>query len=158
MRLSVEQASGVTVVRVDEAKLTYPVLRPFFTEVRQRIERGARLLVVDLGSVAFIDSPAIGCLMDLYRLLQDTGGTLKLSGLQPRVETMLSMTGVFKIVEVHDTAEDAVADFVAPLFLAYSASRNATSASLSSAVNTNPSARSKWSTVSRSVAAIPLWK
>ena len=140
MRLSVEQGSGVTVVRVDEAKLTYPVLGPFFTDVAQPIERGARKLVVDLGAVAFIDSPAIGCLMDLHRLLQDLGGRLKLSGLQPRVETMLSMTGVFKSVEAHDTAEDAAADFVAPFALDYSASRNATRASLSSAVNTNPSA------------------
>jgi anti-anti-sigma factor len=125
---------------VDEAKLTYPVLRPFFTEVRRRIDGGARRLVVDMAAVAFIDSPAIGCLMDLYRLLQDAGGTLKLAGLQPRVETMLSMTGVFKILEAHETAEDARADFGEPFLPAYNASRNATSASLSSGVYTNPSA------------------
>ena len=131
MRLTVEQVQGVTIARVHGAKLTYPVLRPFFTEVQHQIEGGVRRLVVDMAAVVFIDSPAIGCLMDLYRLLQDAGGTLKLAGLQSRVETMLSMTGVFKFLEAHDTAEDA---------LAYSASRNATSASLSSAVNTNPSA------------------
>jgi anti-anti-sigma factor len=140
MRLTVEQGTGVTVVRVDEAKLTYPVLRPFFTEVQRQIEGGARRLVVDMAPVAFIDSPAIGCLMDLYRLLHEAGGTLKLAGVQPRVETMLSMTGVFKFLETHETADDARADFGEAFLPAYSASRNATSASRSSAVNTNPSA------------------
>jgi len=36
--------------------------------------------------------------MDVHRLLQEKGGALRLSGLQPRVETMISMTGVHKIV------------------------------------------------------------
>jgi anti-anti-sigma factor len=51
--------------------------------------------------VTYIDSAAIGCLMDIRRLLEDRAGALKLAGLQPRVETMLSMAGVLRVVEVH---------------------------------------------------------
>jgi anti-anti-sigma factor len=106
MQLALEQSGDVRIVRVKEAKLTYPVLSSFFAEVRQLVEDGARKLVIDLGAVSYIDSASIGCLMDIHRLLKDRDGVVKLSGLQPRVETMLSMTGVHKIVDIH--REEAV--------------------------------------------------
>jgi len=111
MQLSLEQNGDVRIVRVKEAKLTYPVLSSFFAEVRQLVKDGARKLVIDLAAVSYIDSASIGCLMDVRRLLQDRGGVLRLSGLQPRVETMLSMTGVHKIMEIHREEEAAVAAF-----------------------------------------------
>ena len=99
--LAVESKGDVQIVRVQEAKLTYPTLSSFFSEVRQLVEAGARKVVVDLQGVSYIDSAAIGCLMDIHRLLQDKDGALRLSGLQPRVETMISMTGVHKLIDLH---------------------------------------------------------
>jgi hypothetical protein len=49
--------------------------------------------------------------MNIHGLLADRAGSLKLSGLQPRVETMLFMTGVQKIVDVHPEDADALAAF-----------------------------------------------
>jgi anti-sigma B factor antagonist len=114
MQLSLEQKGDVRIVRVKEAKLTYPVLSSFFVKVRQIVEDGARQLVIDLGKVTYIDSASIGCLMDIHRLLRDRDGAVKLSGLQPRVETMLSMTGVHKIVDVHREEAEALAAFGQP--------------------------------------------
>ncbi len=111
MQLAFEQRGDVTVVRVQEAKLTYPVLSSFFSEVRQRVEGGARQVLIDLAVVSYLDSASIGCLMDVHRLLQEKAGELRLSGLQPRVETMISMTGVHKIVPLHRDEEDALAAF-----------------------------------------------
>jgi len=109
MELLVEEKGDVRIVRVREAKLTYPVLSSFFAAVRQEIDGGAKRLVIDLSPVTYIDSASIGCLMDVHRLLQEKSGALALSGLQPRVETMISMTGVHKIIEVHPSEEAAVA-------------------------------------------------
>ena len=111
MQLAFDEKGDVTVVRVQEPKLTYPVLSAFFSEVRQKVEAGARKLVIDLGAVSYLDSASIGCLMDVHRLLQEKGGTLRLAGLQPRVETMISMTGVHKIVPLHRDEEGALAAF-----------------------------------------------
>jgi anti-anti-sigma factor len=82
--------------------------------VRQIIKDGARKLVIDLDAVTYIDSASIGCLMDIHRLLKDRDGALKLSGLQSRVETMLSMTGVRTIVDVHREEAGALAAFGRP--------------------------------------------
>jgi anti-anti-sigma factor len=114
MQLAFDERGDVTVVRVLEAKLTYPVLLPFFSEVRQRVEGGASRLLVDLTAVSWIDSASIGCLMDVHRLLQERGGSLRLTGLQPRVETLISMTGVQKVVPLHPAEDDALAAFASP--------------------------------------------
>jgi anti-anti-sigma factor len=109
MQLTIEEHGDVRVVRVGEAKLTYPVLAGFFAEVRRVVDAGARQLVIDFSAVTYIDSASIGCLMDIHRLLREVEGSVQLSGLQPRVETMLSMTGVHKILEIHRTEADALA-------------------------------------------------
>lgn len=114
MQLVFDERGEVTIVRVQEAKLTYPVLSSFFSEVRQRVEDGARKVVIDLARVSYLDSASIGCLMDVHRLLQERGGGLRLCCLQPRVETMISMTGVHKIVPLHREEEDALAEFGVP--------------------------------------------
>lgn len=111
MELVVDEKGDVRVVRVRETKLTYPVLSAFFAEVRQLVEGGARKLVIDLSAVSYIDSASIGCLMDIHRLLQEKAGAVRLAGLQPRVETMISMTGVHKIVNIHRDVDDAVLAF-----------------------------------------------
>ena len=113
MQLRLEKSGDVQIVRVQEAKLTYPVLSSFFAEVRGLVESGVSRLVIDLEAVSYIDSASIGCLMDVHRLLQERSGVLRLCGLQPRVETMLSMTGVHKIIDIHRGEPEALAAFEA---------------------------------------------
>jgi anti-sigma B factor antagonist len=111
MQLEVDEKADVRIVRVKEPKLTYPILSAFFNEVRQLVEGGTRKLIIDLSAVTYIDSASIGCLMDIHRLLQDKSGAVKLAGLQPRVETMISMTGVHKIIEIHREEAEALGAF-----------------------------------------------
>jgi anti-anti-sigma factor len=111
MQLSLEQSHDVYIVRVRESRLTYPVLSPFFTEVRRIVDEGARKVVIDLDAVEFIDSASIGCLTDIHRLLRDRDGAVKLSGLQRRVETMLSLVGLDRILDFRREVAEAVAAF-----------------------------------------------
>ncbi|HWX25094.1 MAG TPA: STAS domain-containing protein [Vicinamibacteria bacterium] len=111
MEISVEERGKIQVVRVKEAKLTYPILASFFTSVQKLVEGGARKILIDLAAVSYIDSASIGCLMDIHRLLREKEGVMKLSGLQGRVETMISMTGVHKIIDIHRDEASALASF-----------------------------------------------
>ncbi len=111
MQLSLEQRGDVRVVRVKDAKFTYPVLSPFFAEVRRIVEQGAHKLVIDLEAVTYIDSASIGCLIDIHHLLEERGGSVKLSGPKPRVQTMLSMVLVDKILDVYKDEAAALAAF-----------------------------------------------
>ncbi|MGH9330695.1 MAG: STAS domain-containing protein, partial [Vicinamibacterales bacterium] len=87
MNLSTEHAHGIAVVRVGESRLMYPLLSDFSSAVTTLINAGERKLLIDLSAVGYVDSATIGCLMDLYRQAAAAGGTLKLAGVQKRVET-----------------------------------------------------------------------
>jgi len=100
MQMVLEQKGEARIVRVRESKLTYPVLSSFLAGVRSVIDDGARDLVIDMEAVTYIDSATIGCLVEIHNLVEDRGGTMTLAGLHRRVETMLTMTGVSRFMEV----------------------------------------------------------
>jgi anti-anti-sigma factor len=104
MQFLLEQAGDARILRVTVAKLTYPVLAAFVGDARAVVADGARKLVIDLEAVTYIDSATIGCLVEIHRLLEDLGGSLTLTGLHRRVETMLSMTGVLQFLNVDGRA------------------------------------------------------
>jgi anti-anti-sigma factor len=111
MNLTTDRSQGVTVVRVGETRLMYPLLSEFSTTVASLIADGERKLVIDLSPVSYVDSASIGCLMDLYRQASAAGGTLKLSGVQKRVETMLTLTGAQNFLEIHGDEPAAIKSF-----------------------------------------------
>ena len=111
MNLTTEHRGDVAVVRVLEARMMYPILGDFATTVTDLVQSGDRKVIIDLSPVTYVDSATIGCLMDLYRQINAAGGVLRLSGVQRRVETMLTMTGAQNFIEVHTDAETAIASF-----------------------------------------------
>ena len=111
MNLTTSRVSGVAVLTVQEPRLTFPVLPDLAAAAAELISAGETRLVIDLTAVNYVDSAAIGCLMDLYRQSTAASGTLKLAGVQKRVETMLTMTGAHHFLEVHSATAAAVASF-----------------------------------------------
>ena len=111
MKHTIDHVRDVAVIRVGESRLMYPLLSDFSTTVLSLITGGTIKLVVDLSPVVYIDSATIGCLMDLYRQAHNAGGRLKLSGVQKRVETMLTMTGAQNFIEIHRDEPTAVKSF-----------------------------------------------
>ena len=111
MNVKTETVGGVSIVRVGETRLMYPILSDFSTAVSGLVSTGKTDILIDLTPVTYVDSATIGCLMDLYRQVHNAGGHLKLSGVQKRVETMLTMTGAQNFLEVHADAASALASF-----------------------------------------------
>ena len=111
MNVTTDHANGIAIVRVGESRLMYPLLSEFASVVTQLLGSGERKVIVDLSSVGYVDSATIGCLMDLYRQVHNAGGHLKLSGVQKRVETMLTMTGAQNFIEIHADEPSAVKSF-----------------------------------------------
>ena len=100
MQFEVERAGEAATLRVNVPKLTYPVLTAFFTQAHAAVAGGARTLVIDMEAVIYIDSATIGCLVEIHRLLEEQGGSVTLAGLHRRVETMITMTGVHKFLNI----------------------------------------------------------
>jgi anti-sigma B factor antagonist len=111
MNLTTDQTGGVSIVRVGELRLMYPILADFSSAVTNLVAGGQRNILIDLAPVTYVDSATIGCLMDLYRQVSSAGGRLKLSNVQKRVETMLTMTGAQNFIEIHADEPSAVRSF-----------------------------------------------
>src|SRR4030095_9192122 len=111
MNITTDRANNVAVIRVGESRLMYPLLSAFSSAVTQLIAAGGRKGVGNLFTAGYVDSATIGCLMDLYRQASAAGGSLKLAGVQKRVETMLSMTGAQNFLEIHADEASALKSF-----------------------------------------------
>ena len=111
MNVHTEQSGAVSIVRVADARLMYPMLADFSATVSSLVDSGKRDILIDLTPVTYVDSATIGCLMDLYRQVRAAGGRLKLSGVHKRVETMLTLTGAQNFIEIHADEPSAVRSF-----------------------------------------------
>jgi anti-anti-sigma factor len=112
--LSIEKIGDATIIRILTSRVVYPLLPTLVAKTKEAVDGGARSLVLDLGAVSYIDSATIGCIMDIYRLAKDQGGGLHILAPQARVETMLSMAGVHKIVPIFREEEEALKAFAPP--------------------------------------------
>jgi len=111
MNVQNDQSGSVSIVRVSETRVMYPMLSDFASAVMSLVSAGRHDILIDLSPVTYVDSATIGCLMDLYRQIRTAGGRLKLSGVQKRVETMLTMTGAQNFIEIHTDEQTAVKSF-----------------------------------------------
>jgi anti-anti-sigma factor len=111
MNLTTDRNQDVSIVRVNETRLMYPILSEFANTVTSLIGNGERKVLLDMSAVTYVDSATIGCLMDLYRQASAAGGMLKLAGVQKRVETMLTMTGAQNFLQIHADEAAAIKSF-----------------------------------------------
>ena len=111
MNLTTDRNQDVSIVRVKETRLMYPILSEFANTVTTLIGNGERKVLLDMSAVTYVDSATIGCLMDLYRQASAAGGELKLAGVQKRVETMLTMTGAQNFLQIHPDEAAAIKSF-----------------------------------------------
>jgi anti-sigma B factor antagonist len=113
MNVKTDHTGGVAIVRVGETRLMYPILSDFSTAVSGLVAAGQKRILIDLTPVTYVDSATIGCLMDLYRQAAAAGGSLKLAGVQKRVETMLTMTGAHNFIQLFADEPSALRSFEA---------------------------------------------
>ncbi|MDD6206968.1 MAG: anti-sigma factor antagonist [Clostridiales bacterium] len=70
-----------------------------------------RNIVFDFSGAQFLDSSGIGMLMGRYKQIIFQGGKAAVTGIQPPVDRILRISGIYNIMEKYDTAEDAMKSF-----------------------------------------------
>ena len=61
------------------------------------VEKKLKCVVLDLRGLTFMDSSGIGLIMGRYRLLRSLGGELTLTGVSPRLESVIRLAGMDKL-------------------------------------------------------------
>ncbi len=85
----------------------------FRDKVKNLIADGRVRLVVDMAQVRFIDSFGLGALVSALRVVRGAGGDLKLACVPSTVESVLRLTRLSSVFELHATLEDALKSFQA---------------------------------------------
>jgi anti-anti-sigma factor len=83
----------------------------FHDFVHDAISNGSRKILVDLAAVTYIDSSAIGELVNTHIRLKKSGGQLKLAHLSEKVSEMMHITQLDKVMDIHPDERKALAAF-----------------------------------------------
>jgi len=77
--------------------------------VKDLLAGGGRKFVFDMSSLEYTDSMGVGAMVACLTRIRRTGGELRLACAKPRVQHILALTGVDKLVVCYPTVDDAVA-------------------------------------------------
>lgn len=61
-----------------------------------------RKVIFDFNSVLFMDSAGVGMIIGRYKTCRTYGGMLELKNVKPKIERILSMSGITKIIPIID--------------------------------------------------------
>jgi len=106
MKLSHSQHGDVTVINVDESRLDASNAIQFKDEIRAATE-GEGDVILDLGSVSFIDSSGLGAVVAVYKGL-GTGRNMALTDLQPAVERVMKLTRMNTVFAIFPSTASAL--------------------------------------------------
>lgn len=67
--------------------------------------------VVDLQDVRHMNSSGLGMLIGALTTARNTGGDLRLAGVEGRIQTLLQITQLLNVFQTFDSVDDAVASY-----------------------------------------------
>lgn len=105
--MKVETHCGVTVIITEERldSLVGPKLRHVVDELTR--SKGLHL-VIDMGKTLFIDSSGLGGLLSSLKLVMKNEGDIRIARPTPQALTLLRLTRLHRVFEIHDTLESAI--------------------------------------------------
>lgn len=111
MKIDVEQTGHVSVLRPSgKLQIGEPEER-MNSAVARLVEEGHVHILIDLAGVTAMDSSGVDTLVRAWRLTQQRGGAMKLANVPPRVKTLLELTGLSGVWEIHRNSQEAMSSF-----------------------------------------------
>ncbi len=103
LNISERQAGDVTILDMDGKVTIGEGSVALRTTIRRLLSEGKKNILLNLGSVGYIDSSGIGELVSSFTSVSKEGGTLKLLNLTEKIQDLLAIT---KLLTVFDVFED----------------------------------------------------
>jgi anti-sigma B factor antagonist len=105
--MKVETHCGVTVIITEERldSLVGPKLKDVVNDLTR--SEGVHL-VIDMQKTLFIDSSGLGGLLSSLKSVIKKQGDIRIARPTPQALTLLRLTRLHRVFEIHDTLEDAI--------------------------------------------------
>jgi anti-sigma B factor antagonist len=79
--------------------------------IRRLLGEGKNKILLNLGSVGYIDSSGIGELVSSFTAVNKEGGSLKLLNLTQKIQDLLAITKLLTVFDVFDEEAEALASY-----------------------------------------------
>ena len=102
LRIHSRTHKGVLILRL-LGRVTMDSEDLLLDRAKKAADGGVRRLLVDLSGVDYVDSHGLGQMVACHTLLSSQGGQVRFVGPSPKVQRLLDMTGLPKILKVDPT-------------------------------------------------------
>jgi anti-sigma B factor antagonist len=111
INISERQAGDVTILDLDGKVTIGEGSVALRNAIRRLLGEGKSKILLNLGSVGYIDSSGIGELVSSFTAVNKEGGTLKLLNLTQKIQDLLAITKLLTVFDVYESEADALASF-----------------------------------------------
>lgn len=111
MEINERQVGRITIIKIcGQATINLQPER-LSKLVRERLQAGQRLFVLNLVDCQRIDSTGLGELVKAYKLVTDCDGVLKLADVPLRLRGLVIVSNLVEVMEICDTEQQAINSF-----------------------------------------------
>ncbi|SDR87305.1 anti-anti-sigma regulatory factor, SpoIIAA [Paenibacillaceae bacterium GAS479] len=108
LHVDLEHQRHILIVRL-QGELDHHTADSVRIRMEEAILRGGSThVILSLKDLAFMDSSGLGVILGRYKLLKSRGGKMVICDASPGVYRLFELSGLFKIMPIHDTESDAL--------------------------------------------------
>ncbi len=111
MKYKREDKGEVSILRLEGKLMGGPDADEFKRVVKELVADDRKAVLVDMGKVSWVNSTGLGILISNYTTVKNSGGTLKLVGVNQRIDQIFMVTKLHTIFETFDDEASALASF-----------------------------------------------
>lgn len=108
MEFSIEKQEKYTLIKVLVEKLDTHVAPELKSELVLIAGNGEKNMILDLSSCRYCDSSGLSAILVANRLCKNANGTFVLTGLQPSVERLITISQLDTVLNITYTADKGV--------------------------------------------------
>jgi anti-anti-sigma factor len=110
MNIKIKDQEGVAICHIS-GEINIDTIAELKKAFKKIIDNKTRKVLLNFEAVDYIDSAGLACLIELSRNLKSVQGIMFLSGLNPKVSSVLSITKLDRVFKIFDTEEEALRNF-----------------------------------------------
>lgn len=111
MKYNREDSGEVTILRLEGKLMGGPDADEFKRVVKELVAEDRTGILVDMGKVSWVNSTGLGILISNYTTVKNSGGTLKLMGVNKRIDQIFMVTKLHTIFDTFEDEAKALASF-----------------------------------------------
>lgn len=99
---------NVYIVTLTGKLTTQTEINDFNTQVRLLKEQDIKWIVINLQALDWMDSAGLGALISCYTTIRNTGGDVRFSNLNPKLQHLFNLTKLNHIFQIYSTVDAAI--------------------------------------------------